>query len=197
MQLLKSLTATWRGIPKEIRVFLQRALIIFILWKLVYHLFLFNGRIIDRPLTDWSAKGAEQLMQWVYPGTRLQVAEECKPNPELNNELSCMHFLWLNGKKVVGIADGCNALELYVLYIGFLFAYPVGIKRTGLFILAGVPLIYIANIVRLAVLAYMNMHRISAVSIAHHYVFKLVVYALIFGLWVLFIRQKQEHATTT
>ena len=40
----------------------------------------------------------------------------------------------------------------------------------------GIFIIYIANILRLAALAVMNMHQMVAVNIAHHYVFKIIVY---------------------
>ena len=109
-----------------------------------------------------------------------------------------MDFLNKDGRKIVGIADACNALELYILYIGFLFAFPIERKKTKriiFFLISGVLIIYIANIIRLAALASMNMHRISAVDMAHHYVFKMIVYALIFGLWILFTRQRANHET--
>ena len=93
----------------------------------------------------------------------------------------------------MGVADPCNALELYVLYIGFLFAFPASLKRVLLFSVIGILVIYMVNIIRLAALASMNMHRVSAVDMAHHYVFKMIVYALIFGLWVLFTKKQNQH----
>ena len=94
------------------------------------------------------------------------------------------------------VADPCNALELYVLYLGFLFSFPASLKRVLLFSIVGIVVIYSANIIRLAALASMNIHRIKAIDMAHHYVFKLIVYGLIFGLWVLFTK-KQIHYEKT
>lgn len=193
MNPIKELKSGWQSIPVEVKQFLKRALVIFIIWKLVYHLFLFNGRILDKPLTDWSTKGAAQIMQLFYPNSRLAVKEVCGASPEQNNEIVCADLLWMDGRRIVGVADPCNALELYVLYIGFLFAFPSSIKRILLFSIAGFILIYLTNIIRLAALASMNMHRMDAVDMAHHYVFKVIVYALIFGLWVLFTRKQLNH----
>lgn len=190
MSPLTELKSTWQSIPQEVQQFLKRALVIFIIWKLIYHLFLFNGRVIDKPLTDWSTGGAEKIMQVFYPGSKLNVKEECNTVPESNNELSCMDFLYLNGSKIVGVADPCNALELYVLYIGFLLAFPASLKRVIVFTFIGIVVIYLANIIRLAALASMNMHRVNAVDMAHHYLFKVIVYAIIFGLWVLFTKDQ-------
>ena len=197
MNPITELKSTWKSIPQEVQRFLKRALIIFIIWKLIYHLFLFNGRIIDKPLTDWSTKGAEKLMQVFYPDATLLIKEECNLSPELNNELFCFDYLYLNGRKIVGVADPCNALELYVLYIGFLFAFPASLKRVLLFSVIGILVIYMVNIIRLAALASMNMHRVNAVDMAHHYIFKMIVYVLIFGLWVLFIKRKIHNDNAT
>ncbi len=194
MNPLTNLKSTWQTIPTEVQRFLKRALIIFIIWKLIYHLFLFNGRVIDKPLTDWSTKGAEKIMQIFYPESKLMVKEETKPDVEYKNEIDHMDFLFLDGRKIIGVADACNALELYVLYLGFLFAYPSSLKRVGLFSLVGILVIYLANCIRLAGLASMNMYRINAVDMAHHYVFKMLVYGLIFGLWVLFTRKQLRDA---
>src|ERR1035437_7401416 len=113
MNPITQLKSTWHTIPTEVQRFLKRALLIFIIWKLIYHLFLFSGRVIDKPLTDWSTKGAEKIMQ--------------------------------------------------VFYLGFLFALPASLKRVLLFSISGISVIYITNIIRLAALASMNIHRISAV----------------------------------
>ena len=194
MNPLTELKSTWHTIPPEVQRFLKRALIIFIIWKLIYQLFLFNGRVIDKPLTDWSTKGAEKIMQFFYPESKLMIKEECNVVAELNNEIACMDFLFLDGKKIVGVADACNALELYILYIGFLLSFPSSLKRVFVFSFIGIVVIYIANIIRLAAVASMNMHRVNAVDMAHHYVFKMIVYGLIFGLWVLFTKKEIDYA---
>ena len=196
MNPISEIKSTWQSIPAEVQQFLKRALFIFIIWKLIYHLFLFNGRIIDKPLTDWSTIGAEKIMQVFYPDKQLAIKEECSYPIEMPNELFCFDFLYMNGKKIVGVADPCNALELYVLYLGFLFAFPASLKRIVAFSFVGIIVIYMANIIRLAALASMNMHRIDAVDMAHHYVFKIIVYALIFGLWVLFTRKAVGNEKT-
>lgn len=127
-------------------------------------------------------------MQVFYPSSKLMVKEECNTLLELNNELSCLDYLYLNGNKIVGVSDPCNALELYVLYIGFLLAFPSSLKRLFVFSCIGIVVIYLTNIIRLAALASMNMHRVNAVDMAHHYLFKVIVYTIIFGLWVLFTK---------
>ncbi len=197
MNPITELKSTWQSIPSEVQRFLKRALLIFIIWKLIYHLFLFNGRVIDKPLTDWSTKGAAKIMQIFYPKAKLVVKGECNAMPEFNNDLFCFDILYLDGRNILGVADVCNALELYLLYIGFLMAFPASLQRALFFSLIGIVVIYFANIIRLSALAFMNMHRVNAVDMAHHYIFKMLVYALIFGLWVLFTKRQIHDEKTT
>lgn len=192
MNIITELKTTWSDIPSEMRSFLKRALIIFIIWKLCYHLFLFPGRKIDAPLTHVTSSVAAWTMQKLKPGHIVTIKEECNPVAEFNNEIICMDMLSFDNTKIVGIADACNALELYVLYIGFLIAYPSSLKRIIIFSIIGIAIIYVANVIRLLLLAEMNMQQMKAKDIAHHYVFKIIVYGITFGLWVLYVRNTSK-----
>ena len=186
MNPVQEIKTTWQSIPPDLKSFLKRALLIFIVWKLVYHLFLFNGRVIDKPLTDFSAKSTVWAMQLVYPGSQFNVTEKAVKNPYKTEDDLFIINIYKNGHDIVGIADGCNALELYVLYLGFLIAFPSTLKRLTLFGFFGVIIIFTANIIRLVALAAMNMNKMQTVDIAHHYFFKLIVYAIIFFLWMVY-----------
>jgi exosortase/archaeosortase family protein len=195
MNPVQEIKTTWQSIPPDLQSFLKRALLIFIIWKLLYHLFLFNGRVIDKPLTDFSAKSTVWVLQWFYPGSLFIMIEKAGHNPDIPNDLVYSDHLYKNGHEILGIADACNALELYILYLGFLMAFPGTWKRKLFFAITGLLAIYISNIIRLVILSFMNMQRISAVEMAHHYIFKLIVYAIIFGLWMVFAGRKKDDKT--
>jgi hypothetical protein len=99
MNPINEIKTTWQSIPSEVQLFLKRALIIFIIWKLIYHLFLFNGRVIDKPLTDWSTKGAEKILKVFYPQGKFMIKESCTIAPEFNNAILCSDVLILDKKK--------------------------------------------------------------------------------------------------
>ena len=186
MNPVQEIKTTWQSIPPDLKSFLKRALLIFIVWKLVYHLFLFNGRVIDKPLTDFSAKSTEWVLQLFYPGSEFNIIEEPVKNPYKTEDDLFINYIYKSNQNIVGVADGCNALELYVLYLGFLIAFPSTLKRLTLFGFFGIAIIFAANIIRLVALAAMNMNKMHAVEIAHHYLFKLIVYAIIFFLWMVY-----------
>jgi exosortase/archaeosortase family protein len=169
--------------PKEVRSFLKRALIIFIVWKLLYHLLLFPIRMPDRQLTDWTAMSTAFLYHNVLHHADVVFKEEYGE----------VHFpkaaLYIDGKRSIGIADPCNALELFVLYIGFIFCIPASFKRRFLFITIGSIAIFVANSFRCLGLSWLHYHNYAIADFAHHYLFKMVIYAMIFYAWVLYSKK--------
>lgn len=82
------------------------------------------------------------------------------------------------------IADGCNGLELYILYLGFLVAIPSSVKRKLFYGVFGALVIYLVNMFRCVGLAYMAIYWRDQFDFAHHYLFKVIVYGTIFLLWM-------------
>jgi len=193
MNPVQEIKTTWQSIPPDLQSFLKRALLIFIIWKLVYHLFLFNGRVIDKPLTDFSTKSTVWVMQYFYPGNQFLIAEEPVKNPYKTDDDLFINYIYKDKHRIVGIADGCNALELYVIYLGFLVSFPSSLKRLIFFSFLGIAIIFAANIIRLVALAEMNMNKLNEVEIAHHYFFKLIVYAIIFILWMVYAGKMKSN----
>ena len=174
----------WAEVPPLVQKFLIRAFVIFLVWKFAYHLVLKPTRIIDKPLTQITAKFTMRTLQGMYPKNAFSYIELLP-----NNRVDFFAVnLFRDSKKVIGISDACNGLELFVLYIGFLFCLPNSFKKMGLFIVVGFLIIYLLNIGRCTFIAWLNMNRSTYIDFAHHYLFKLVVYAGIFGGWMLYLR---------
>ena len=94
--------------------------------------------------------------------------------------------IYFHNDEVVAIEDTCNALELIVLYIGFIIALPARLRRKVTFILGGIIFIYIINVLRCAVVTYAILYYPSHADFAHHYVFTFAVYGAIIALWLVF-----------
>lgn len=88
---------------------------------------------------------------------------------------------------IVGIP--CNGLVLYALFAGFVLAFPGPWARKAWFIPAGMALIWLLNVVRVAALALNHHYSHQTVDFNHHYTFTFVVYGCIFGLWMLWARR--------
>ncbi|WP_310391390.1 exosortase X [Hymenobacter sp.] len=95
----------------------------------------------------------------------------------------------MNGQSAVIVGVPCNGLVLYALFTGFVLAFPGPWRRKLWFIPAGIGLIWCLNILRVAALAINHHYAHQSLDFNHHYTFTFVVYACIFGLWMLWARR--------
>ena len=99
--------------------------------------------------------------------------------------------IYHNDQRILNIANGCNGLELLVLYVGFIVSMPSSFKRKLLYIVIGVILLDAINILRCVGLIYLREYFHAYFDFAHHYIFKIIVYSSTFILWVIFSRKIQ------
>jgi exosortase/archaeosortase family protein len=177
-------------IPTTVKLFLLKISFLFLSWELLYIGFLSPLRIPDAQITNITAAGTASLLSFFYPSDHF----ESKAEP---NEIafSQKETVYINHFKLIGIADACNALELQVLYVGILVCLQKFSLKTVAFILIGVPIISICNIIRCSIIGWLNITRHLDLSVfAHHYLFKIIMYGLIFFTWVLFTNEKGTYA---
>jgi exosortase/archaeosortase family protein len=175
-----------KEIPLEIRKFLIRACIIFLLWKFCYYLILKPNRVIDKPLTIQTTKSTLFVLQSFYTNSTFIITEK---NPSNKIDFYSLAII-KDGRKILGIADPCNALELIVLFFSFLICMPLKWQRILLFGIGGTTFIFLCNILRCSFIGYLNICSSIYIEIAHHYIFKLFMYLIIFGGWVWYLKGK-------
>lgn len=102
-----------------------------------------------------------------------------------------------NGKYVSRIIEGCNALSVMILFVAFIVAFTGKLKRTIVFILFGLLLIHLLNVVRIALLSVALYHYPQYEHLLHAVIFPLIIYGIVFLLWVIWVNKFSIHATTT
>lgn len=165
------------AIPANVRPFIIRATILVIAWELLYNFILKPTGIPDDQLTAAVQFGAIKILSLFY-----------------SNIGQDGNIIILDGENAVSIARQCNGLELIVLYLGFIICLPSNPKKMILFSVVGLAVIYILNIIRSALLAVMYLQDHSLTDFAHHYVFKLIIYAVVFLGWVLYMKKPKQDA---
>lgn len=108
-------------------------------------------------------------------------------NAEDNSEKSTV--LFNQDKRIIGVADSCNGLILFVVFSAFIICIPGKIKPKLWFIPIGVIAIYLINVVRIVCLTLIQIHYPAWLNFNHHYVFTLLVYGFIFFLWTIYINK--------
>lgn len=173
--------------PAKIRVFLFRILVMFLVWKFIYGFFLEPQRIMDNPLTMRVGSDVAWVLTKMTSNNNFKAAARISDRWfEGKRYLTPVTRIEYKGQKLMHIADSCNGLELFVLYIGFIFAIPASLKRKLAFAIGGIAIIYIVNVLRCVGLAFVAINWRDQFDFAHHYFFKVIVYSIVFLLWVKF-----------
>ncbi|WP_410054442.1 archaeosortase/exosortase family protein [Hymenobacter sp. BT188] len=158
--------------PTQIRRFLLTALCLCLGWFILYDLWL-SG--VDTWLSLRTVETSSLLLRG------------------LGHEIYSQHGQLLHGQQVlVYMMPACNGMVLMALFAGFILAFP-GAARVGkklAYTGCGILIIYALNVLRVAGLALNVLYGShEMVQFNHKYAFSLVVYACIFGLWMVWVKR--------
>jgi len=177
-------------IPLPIRLFLGKALLFFIVWKLIYGVFFLDYFVLDTYLTNHVGKSSVFVLNNFGSSSEyssiLQRFSKEYSGETINTVASS---IFKNKNRVLLIANACNGLELLVLYIGFIICMPSSILRKIKYLILGVIMLDVVNIFRCIGLIYLYEYFQIYFDFAHHYLFKIVVYSTTFLIWMYFSRK--------
>lgn len=97
--------------------------------------------------------------------------------------------LFYHGKWIARIIEGCNAISVIILFVSFVIAFSGKIKHTLLFIISGCLIVYVFNVLRIALLTISLFHYPEYEHILHGVVFPLIIYGIVFLLWVIWVNK--------
>lgn len=178
--MLAQIQERYKNIPLLVRQLLLKVVLLITVWMLLYHLILQPRQIPDRWLSTVTAEATAKLISaWFHQPTSVI---------EKQNGTG----IFMNGKRIIFIAYTCDALELYLMYVGFLFCIPTTKKRFLLFAGVGVGVIFILNILRCFGLTWLSINKREWLDFSHHYAFTLIVYAFIFYGWFKYTKKYQQ-----
>ena len=148
-------------------------------WMLFYGI-IFKESQINDPMTRIEARMTAFVLRQMGYDAKLDeklshtlVREEGK-----QNEL----YISIDNKPLIGIASACNGVELFALFLGFLFAFG-GRKKIFSFLIFGLSSIYLINLFRIIMIAWVTMFDKQQADFHHHYTFMFIVYGYILWLW--------------
>ena len=173
--------------PPQVRIFLLRGLVLFGIWKFVYLFFWAQPRTLDGPLTNTVGSQSAWILNQVYQTKGFKATPVVAvTRMEGEYQVAKVNKIDKDGKHLLNIADDCNGLELFILYVGFILSMPASVKRKVIYLIGGVFIIHLVNLLRCVGLSALLMHWDRYFDLAHHYIFKIMVYSTIFVLWVRF-----------
>jgi exosortase family protein XrtF len=104
--------------------------------------------------------------------------------------------LWLNDQYALSVEEGCNGINIMIIFLSFVIAFGGRPVRMLWFIPAGIVFIHLANIGRLFLLSYLNVSwSAEAYHFFHKYGFTAVLYLAILILWYLWVMHLGKRRT--
>lgn len=102
-----------------------------------------------------------------------------------------------NGKFVARVVEGCNAISVMILFVSFVFAFSTSFIRTITYIIIGLVLLHVLNIIRIAFLVYALYHYPEYKEFLHGTIFPLIIYGIMFLLWFFWVTKFSENGKRT
>ena len=93
----------------------------------------------------------------------------------------------VEGVPIVRIIEGCNALSVMILFVAFILAFSKGFMKTFAYIIFGLFVIHILNVLRIALLTIGIMKYPEYKHILHGVIFPLIIYGTVFFLWIIWV----------
>lgn len=160
---------------KKVIFFLLRFLLVFAGFSLLYGWWINSFGEKADPFSWWIGNqlvylfGAENLSLEMIPG---------EPSIGVN-------YL---GSSAVRLFEGCNGIAVFILFFAFVFAFKGRWSDLLWFVPVGLVVIHIFNLLRLALLIHLSHNNSTLFHFLHKYLFTLIIYAAVFGLWVFWVR---------
>lgn len=101
---------------------------------------------------------------------------------------------FINGTAAARVVEGCNAVSVMILFTAFIVAFSSTFKRTALFIVAGIVILHLLNIVRVSLLCLGYYHYPEYKTMLHDIVFPLFIYGVVFLLWIIWVKKLSGNA---
>jgi exosortase family protein XrtF len=169
---------------KPFLVFLASFLGCYILLSLLYHFYLnsFGTGTVDT-ITQVVAQNSAKVISWFF--MRIQ------PEVVVNEPFVRMYF---QNQYIVQIVEGCNGISVIILFISFIAAFSGSLKNTLLFIFGGTLLIYILNVLRIALLIVLMYYFPEMKHLLHSVLFPAIIYGSVFVLWIIWVNKFSKYA---
>jgi exosortase/archaeosortase family protein len=173
------------SLNRAMKLFLLKLIGLVVGWEVIYIFILEPKRWLDEPLTNWLSAAVTWCLNLLF-----QLKPALNWVKVLGQPVNEIHQ---QGRTILLVYDDCNGLDLFVIYLAFIFLLPYPIRRKLIFSIGGLIAIFIGNIIRCIALYYVYVNFRSSFDFNHHYVFTIIMYLIIFYGWVLFTKKPRMN----
>lgn len=164
----------------RLKSFAIKAVVLTIVWWALYNLWLKPDARLDTALTKICASSVAEVISWAGFDTDYVFIPD-NEEPAFN--------VRVDQRPILLVGSSCNALELFVLFLGFIFAYPGPNRHKLWYIPVGILTIHVVNIIRMLALAFNFVYFRTTFEFNHKYTFLIIIYGFTFFLWMTWVNK--------
>jgi exosortase/archaeosortase family protein len=87
------------------------------------------------------------------------------------------------------VAIECTAIFIMAIFASFVVVYPSTFRAKGIAILAGIPFIFVVNIFRLYIMAWIDKLRPEFSEYFHNYAWQVLFIIMVVFMWIIWIER--------
>jgi exosortase family protein XrtF len=156
--------------------FLLQFLALYLVGNLLYGWYVTAWHPQPDPVTHAVTAQSARLLSMFYQNVEVR-----------NHSVKPTTAIWLNGGPVVSVYEGCNGLNVAVVFIAFVLAYGPRGQRLLWFIPLGLLVLHIANLTRISLLFAVSVHLPRYLYFTHKFLFTSFIFFIVFLLWAWWI----------
>ena len=161
---------------KPTLLFLSKFLAIYFILNIIYGIYVESYDTKADGITTWVSDQSVSFLSSIgYEASSLPVAYE--PKVALYNQ----------GTSVINIFEGCNGINIMILFLAFIVAVSGNFANMIWFIPAGFIFIHLANLGRIAFLFWVAQSKPDYLYFSHKYIFTAIIYTAVFLLWTIWV----------
>ncbi|MBA4056378.1 MAG: exosortase family protein XrtF [Marivirga sp.] len=97
--------------------------------------------------------------------------------------------LIFENKRILAIYEGCNGVNVMIIFVAFLIAFGPVTRTLFWFIPLGLAILHLMNLIRIALLFWVAIYLPDFMYFTHKYLFTAILYVVVFLLWVVWVRK--------
>jgi exosortase family protein XrtF len=163
---------------KHAIIFLIKYLAIYLVLNTAYSFYVNSYLPGPDPITRIVTRQVAGLLAVFSPEVSMRVNEESKNVPLNKGE-----------QTIVEVYEGCNGVNVMVVFVAFIIAFKGPWKISLKFILAGLVAIHIVNLLRVIGLYEVALHFPDKLYFFHKYFFTGVIYLMVFIIWYFWVNK--------
>jgi exosortase family protein XrtF len=103
-------------------------------------------------------------------------------------------FIETTEKIILSVYEGCNGVNVMILFVAFIVAFGGPRKKMGWFASAGLLIVHLCNLLRIVMLFFVAEYYDRYFYYVHKYAFTAVIYIVVFILWVIWVAHFNKRA---